>query len=90
MTNGAPADLLTPTLTPNLATDPSASASPCPSPSPSPSPNPSPDPDRSYFEYTPGILRAWVEPDTHTRLVKPISKLTLTLTLPLPLTLTLP
>ena len=30
---------------------------------------------RSYFEYTPGILRAWVEPQTHTRLVKPLSKL---------------
>ena len=84
MTNGAPADLLTPTLTPTLTTDPG--------PNPNPSPNPSPDPDRSYFEYTPGILRAWVEPDTHTRLVKPISKLNpnpdpnpnpnLTLTLP--------
>lgn len=30
---------------------------------------------RSYFEYTPGILRAWVEPETHKRLVNPIAKL---------------
>ena len=30
---------------------------------------------RSYFEYTPGILRAWVKPETHQRLVNPISKL---------------
>jgi len=30
---------------------------------------------RSYFEYTPGILRAWVKPQTHSRLVKPLSRL---------------
>lgn len=30
---------------------------------------------RSYFEYTPGILRAWVEPKTHRLLVNPLSNL---------------
>ena len=30
---------------------------------------------RTYFEYTPGILRAWVEPDTHRQLVNPIANL---------------
>ena len=30
---------------------------------------------REYFEYTPGILRAWVEPQVHQRLVNPIRRL---------------
>jgi len=30
---------------------------------------------RSYFEYTPGILRAWVKPEVHRKLVKPIARL---------------
>ena len=30
---------------------------------------------RDYFEYTPGILRAWVEPGVHKRLVNPIRRL---------------
>ena len=30
---------------------------------------------RTYFEYTPGILRAWVEPETHQYLVNPIADL---------------
>ena len=30
---------------------------------------------REYFEYTPGILRAWVEPSEHKRLVNPIKRL---------------
>ena len=30
---------------------------------------------RTYFEYTPGILRAWVKPETHRRLVNPITNL---------------
>lgn len=30
---------------------------------------------RTYFEYTPGILRAWVKPETHRWLVNPIPKL---------------
>ena len=30
---------------------------------------------REYFEYTPGILRAWVEPSVHPKLVNPIRRL---------------
>ena len=30
---------------------------------------------REYFEYTPGILRAWVNPDVHKALVNPIRRL---------------
>ena len=30
---------------------------------------------REFFEYTPGILRAWVEPSVHPRLVNPIRRL---------------
>ena len=30
---------------------------------------------REYFEYTPGILRAWVNPDVHRALVNPIRRL---------------
>ena len=30
---------------------------------------------RRYFEYTPGILRAWVDAHEHRRLVKPLAKL---------------
>jgi len=30
---------------------------------------------RDYFEYTPGILRAWVMPSVHERLVNPIRRL---------------
>lgn len=30
---------------------------------------------RTYFEYTPGILRAWVQPETHKSLVNPMAKL---------------
>jgi hypothetical protein len=30
---------------------------------------------REYFEYTPGILRAWVEPSEHKLLVNPIRRL---------------
>ena len=30
---------------------------------------------RSYFEYTPGILRAWVNPGVHKALVNPIARL---------------
>lgn len=30
---------------------------------------------REYFEYTPGILRAWVEPGVHDQLVNPIRRL---------------
>lgn len=30
---------------------------------------------RDYFEYTPGILRAWVNPDVHRALVNPICRL---------------
>ena len=30
---------------------------------------------RDYFEYTPGILRAWVDPKTHRKLVNPIARL---------------
>ena len=30
---------------------------------------------RDYFEYTPGILRAWVKPDVHRGLVNPIRRL---------------
>ena len=30
---------------------------------------------RDYFEYTPGILRAWVDPTVHRKLVNPIARL---------------
>ena len=30
---------------------------------------------REYFEYTPGILRAWVDPRVHRALVNPIRRL---------------
>ena len=30
---------------------------------------------KHYFEYTPGILRAWVDAHEHRRLVKPLAKL---------------
>ena len=58
MTNGAPADLLTPTLGPTLTTDPSASPSPSPSPSPTPNPNPNPNQARTGQAMDPNGAKA--------------------------------